>query len=862
LGYQDYDGNGTCLPKCNHVALSCGHGSCVDDTGVPACDCDPGYKGSACDQCAADFQDHDSDGECRPACSTPGYDCSGVGTCSDASGEAVCSCPADLYDDGKGHCVDAAGFWCNGAVELDLFGGAVTGTTEGAGDEHDAECQPHTGEDFIYTFSLSEARRLRFHLTGFDSVLYIRSACDDDETEVACSDDGGPAATARLEQNFDPGQYFLFVDGYGSEGGEFALDVDVLCGPGQLYDASQDLCIDDPCEPNSCVAPHASQCHVDPAGAYECTCDPGFVVGASPGTCEPDPAIEGLGCEDALPLDVGSGTLSGSTAGASSQMEGTCGGDGPERVYTFSITERMRATFEMPGYDTVLYVRRKCDKYGTQLGCSDDVDTMAAELSTVLEPGTYFLFADSAESSGGSYTLSYEFRTDPCTPDPCPGLPACVTSQDWTAYECVCPAGSLPYGTDCMDDPCEPNPCAGNTEHRTRCSPDLPNAHACECSVGYLEDTGGACVPDPAAADWSFLVFMNADNNLEDDGYDDLAEMGVAGSTASVHVAALFDTYSQDGGDGRKVTVTQGGYVVEENLGEVDMGDWNTLAEYGMWAVNAYPARHYALVLWNHGDGWRHRPAEPPLSFKVFSTDDHGSGDGISISNGDYARAMGAITDELGDKLDLVGFDACLMGMWEVAEASAPFARALVASEETEPLSGWPYDDFLVPLTQDPDTDALELGTWIVDAYHDDKSANSTLSVVDLETMGALRTAMSNFADAMRSNPGLYASLESRRKSTQSFSWYDAYRDLKDFAGRVESMSGAPAEVTDAAAALVAQLDVTILHSLAQSSHGAATGMSIYFPGKGDGMSSAYRGEGAVWSVNTSWDEFLESFAQ
>ena len=85
--------------------------------------------------------------------------------------------------------------------------------------------------------------------------------------------------------------------------------------------------------------------------------------------------------------------------------------------------------------------------------------------------------------------------------------------------------------------------------------------------MGYIEESGGDCVPDPAAADWSFLVFLNADNNLESYGYDDVSEMGAAGSTTSVHIAALFDTYSQDNGDARKIAVTQGGYVVEENLG-------------------------------------------------------------------------------------------------------------------------------------------------------------------------------------------------------------------------------------------------------------------------------------------------------
>jgi Clostripain family len=860
-GYQDNDGDGLCTASCAKAALDCGHGTCRDALGEPACACDDGYQGTACEACQPTHQDNDQDGVCNPSCATLGYECSGVGTCSDVTGVATCSCPVGLYDDGAGNCITAAGFWCVSALELDVWGGGVTGTTTGAGNEHVSSCQFNTGEEVIYTFSVVDPLRLRFHLTGFDSVLYVRTACDAPSTEVACSDDEGPASTAWLEHEFAPGQYYLFVDSFGSEGGEYDLDIDVLCGVGGLYDASAGTCVDDPCEPNPCVGSHASQCDVDLPDAYTCVCDAGWVEGATPGVCEPDPSYDGEGCNDAVTVIPGTGSLTGSTSSVSNDGEGTCGGAGPDRVYTFSIAERMRASFKMTGYDTVLYVRKKCGEFGSQLGCSDDGSGTAAELSVILEPGTYYLFADSAGGSGGNYTLDYEFRPDPCGGDPCPGLPVCMAASDWSAHECVCPTGSLPLGADCVDDPCDPNPCAGGTDHRTKCTPELATAqYTCTCSVGYLEDAG-VCVADPAAAEWSFLVFVNADNNLESYGYDDIDEMGAAGSTTSVHVAALFDTAYQDGGDARKITVTQGGYVVEENLGEVDMGDWNTLAEYGVWALNRYPARHYALVLWDHGDGWRQMPTTPPLAFKAFSNDDHGNGNGISVSNGDYAQALGAITDVLGDKLDLVGFDACLMGMWEVAEATAPFAHVLVASEETEPGAGWPYDDFMVPLIQTPETSAIELGSAIVDAYHDESSSNSTLAAVDLDSMADLRTAMSALADGLRTNPGLYASVESNRKSTQTFS-YDDYRDLMDFAQRMQAMPGAPAEVVDAATALVGQLETTIIHARAQSSHPRANGMSIYFPKRGGGMDGAYRGEGAVWSVNTTWDDFLESFTQ
>lgn len=53
-GYQDNDGDGSCRPGCSNVALSCGgHGTCSDASGTALCACDPGYGGPDCSSVAA-----------------------------------------------------------------------------------------------------------------------------------------------------------------------------------------------------------------------------------------------------------------------------------------------------------------------------------------------------------------------------------------------------------------------------------------------------------------------------------------------------------------------------------------------------------------------------------------------------------------------------------------------------------------------------------------------------------------------------------------------------------------------------------------------------------------------------------------
>jgi hypothetical protein len=75
-------------------------------------------------------------------------------------------------------------------------------------------------------------------------------------------------------------------------------------------------------------------------------------------------------------------------------------------------------------------------------------------------------------------------------------------------------------------------------------------------------------------------------------------------------------------------------------------------------------------------------------------------------------------------------------------------------------------------------------------------------------------------------------------------------------------MQGAPTSLVNAANALQTQLRATIVYNRAQSDYPNANGLAIYLPGRNDGTDSAYFDTGATWSADTTWDEFLQSFAQ
>jgi hypothetical protein len=59
----------------------------------------------------------------------------------------------------------------------------------------------------------------------YDTSLFIRSACDDANAEIACDDDGGAGLLSRISIPVNPGTYFVFVDGFSNRSGNGVVDI-------------------------------------------------------------------------------------------------------------------------------------------------------------------------------------------------------------------------------------------------------------------------------------------------------------------------------------------------------------------------------------------------------------------------------------------------------------------------------------------------------------------------------------------------------------------------------------------------------------------------------------------------------------
>lgn len=125
--------------------------------------------------------------------------------------------------------------------------------------------------------------------------------------------------------------------------------------------------------------------------------------------------------------------------------------------------------------------------------------------------------------------------------------------------------------------------------------------------------------------------------------------------------------------------------MVDRNSVKQNFGEEKTLTEFIQYGYENYPAKKTALILWNHGNG----------STGGVCFDENFSYDGLTITEL-YSALKNAKCDE--NKLDFIGFDACLMANFETAYLMREFSDNMIASEEKEPNSGWSYKPLLESL--------------------------------------------------------------------------------------------------------------------------------------------------------------------
>jgi Ca2+-binding RTX toxin-like protein len=360
--------------------------------------------------------------------------------------------------------------------------------------------------------------------------------------------------------------------------------------------------------------------------------------------------------------------------------------------------------------------------------------------------------------------------------------------------------------------------------------------------------------PTRAPAKWTFMVYMAASNDLERFGIEDFLEMSSVGSNSDVNIVVQFDrtpgySASYDNWTDTRQGLIQAGDLPNSSwgtsVGEANMGDPNNLKNFVNWGVANYPADKYAIVIWDHGDGWRSTTTTRGIAH--------------DYETGDYLenREVGAALAGVPQNMDLIGYDACLMAMLEVAHQVKDEGSVFVGSEQLEPGDGWPYDPILAQLKANPTWTPAQLGSSIVTNYGESYGGAETQSAIDLSKVNNLSAAMSQFASAIvtGATPGDIGKLQVHRNNSPEF-YFSHYRDLGTFLTNVAGDSTISSSIrTKAQTALDAYNDAIIQNH--SSPWDAGTGLSIYLQSRGEALDRDYNSTIIDFADDTQWDEFL-----
>lgn len=305
----------------------------------------------------------------------------------------------------------------------------------------------------------------------------------------------------------------------------------------------------------------------------------------------------------------------------------------------------------------------------------------------------------------------------------------------------------------------------------------------------------------------------------------------------------VYELKPEDGGSLSEVT----------SLSSDNMSEPSVLTEFLDLGYENYPADSYSLICWNHGGG-------AVLGYGADENYDYSC-----ISMGDLD---GAIEDsklcENGKRFEWIGFDACLMGMIEVASLLSDNCNYMIASEEVEAGEGWNYD-FLRPMSEQSEADGCSLAHDIIDSYANyyekeaTYKADYTLSCLDMSEIADVERALDEFSNKAKVDlkNGKYHLLAKARNDVKTFGkltdigFYDTI-DLYDLAGKMEKMYPPEAEK------LKKSLEKFVVYSRTNMMN--VYGVAIYFPYENSDYAKTWLGEYEDIGFSENYVSFVRDF--
>lgn len=307
---------------------------------------------------------------------------------------------------------------------------------------------------------------------------------------------------------------------------------------------------------------------------------------------------------------------------------------------------------------------------------------------------------------------------------------------------------------------------------------NTPKPDAATIDHGFTREVDSGLFEGLAYDEWSIehdtspkrsqtlLIYMNG-SDLESEtaaGTDDLKELMRSGVDEQAVNVVIFTGganrwHTKEIPSGKcALSVLENGKIERlATLGQLDMGNAGTLASFIRFGMEAYPAERTSLILWDHGGG----------SIAGYGADENFNMSTLTLLELEYAFEKAGLAE---NRLELLGFDACLMATVEMAVVASRYADYLLASESLEPGDGWDYR--AVSALSDGVT-GESFGIAMCDAYtryYRNPQDELTLSLVRTSEAENVMGALGILASAaMETTDGGFSQLGTVRRGTKAF---------------------------------------------------------------------------------------------
>lgn len=343
---------------------------------------------------------------------------------------------------------------------------------------------------------------------------------------------------------------------------------------------------------------------------------------------------------------------------------------------------------------------------------------------------------------------------------------------------------------------------------------------------------------------WTIMLYDDADFNGAYDPFDDFRKEIIYNE--NVNVLVLRDKEFEEA---FLYEIKEDTFYLLKEMGEINMGEKETLSEFLNFAKRRYPAERYILAFYDHGGGW-----------EGVCWDKSHANDNLSMN-----EIQTALTEQEGVDL-ILNTAPCLMGAIESAYELRNCTDIYIGSENFSGYCWWfnTIKQINTDLMINPDITTDELAINIIDYIYqysfdwEDWSEVLTMSAIKTDELNEaivyLDSLSLKYCDSLEN---FISIIDDDNFVVTDFVFTV---DLYDFLLQIENF-----ETNNEILNFTFKIREKILESVIAECHGSdfplAHGLTVYFP-VGSYYDTDYGEDeiGLDFSLDTHWDELLDMY--